>query len=60
MEQNGLCGLDVQLPSLEAMTETVKGAGIAGEVDSPVIGHFGSLGITLNYTLSHDLMIHLA
>ncbi|ADE57237.1 MULTISPECIES: phage major tail tube protein [Aminobacterium] len=40
---------DVELPSLEAMTETVKGAGIAGEVDSPVLGHFGSMGVTLNW-----------
>ena len=32
---------DVSLPSLEAMTETVKGAGVAGEVDSPVLGQGG-------------------
>jgi P2 family phage contractile tail tube protein len=40
---------DVELPSLEAMTETVKGAGVAGEVDSPVLGHYGSMGLTLNW-----------
>jgi P2 family phage contractile tail tube protein len=40
---------DVELPSLEAMTETVKGAGVAGEVDSPVVGHYGSMGLTLNW-----------
>ena len=31
---------DVTLPTLDAMTETVKGAGIAGEVESPVMGHY--------------------
>lgn len=40
---------DVTLPSLEAMTETVKGAGIAGEVDSPVVGHYGSMEVQLNW-----------
>lgn len=33
---------EVTLPTLEAMTETISGAGIAGEVDSPTLGHFGS------------------
>lgn len=40
---------DVELPSLEAMTDTVSGAGIAGEVDSPVLGHYGSMTLTLNW-----------
>jgi P2 family phage contractile tail tube protein len=40
---------DVQLPELEAMTETIKGAGIAGEVDSPVLGHYGSMTLVLNW-----------
>lgn len=40
---------DVTLPSLEAMTETVSGAGIAGEVDSPTLGHMGSMETVLNW-----------
>ncbi len=40
---------DVQLPDLEMLTDTIKGAGIAGEVESPVLGHFGSMGLTLNW-----------
>lgn len=40
---------DVTLPKLEAVTETVKGAGIAGEIDSPTIGHFGSMEVELNW-----------
>jgi len=32
----------VELPAFEAMTETISGAGIAGEYASPTPGHFGS------------------
>lgn len=50
MDNNELIGLaDVKLPSLDAMTESVKGAGIAGEVDSPTIGHFSAMSVTLNW-----------
>ena len=30
----------VELPSESVMTQTVKGVGIAGEVEAPVIGHY--------------------
>ena len=40
---------DVQLPVLQSMSETVKGAGIAGEVNAPVKGHFGSMEVTFNW-----------
>lgn len=50
MDGNDLVGIsDVTLPKLEAITETVKGAGIAGEIDSPAIGHFGSMELELNW-----------
>ncbi len=49
-EGNDLLGVaDVELPTIESMTETIKGAGIAGEVDSPTLGHYQSMGITLNW-----------
>jgi len=56
-ETKTLLGMaDAQLPSLEAMTDTVKGAGIAGEVESPVLGHFSSMSVTLNWrTVMNDL-----
>ncbi|NLT94867.1 MAG: phage major tail tube protein [Clostridia bacterium] len=58
---NDLLGIaDVELPSIEAMTETVKGAGIAGEVDSPVLGHFGSMTLTLNWRTIIKSTVHLA
>jgi hypothetical protein len=40
---------DVELPDLEYMTETVAGAGIAGEMDSPVVGHFKSMSLKLKW-----------
>jgi len=51
---------DVELPSVEAMTETVKGAGLAGEVDSPTLGHFGSMTCTLNWRTVEKPTLKLA
>ncbi len=51
---------DITLPSLDAMTETVKGAGIAGEVDSPVLGHYGSMETVLNWRNLTKPLIMLA
>lgn len=48
---------DVELPTLESMTETMSGAGLAGEVDSPTLGHYGSLVLTLNWrTVGNPLL----
>ena len=45
-----LLGLvDVELPTLEAMTETISGAGIAGEIESPTLGHYGPMSMTLKW-----------
>lgn len=47
---NDLLGIaTVDLPELEAMTDTVSGAGIAGEVDSPVLGHYASMTTTFTW-----------
>lgn len=40
---------DVDLPEIEAMSDTVKGAGIAGEVETPILGHYGAMGLTINW-----------
>lgn len=45
---------DLQLPSFETMTETVSGAGILGEYESPNIGHFGSMKFTINWRVITD------
>lgn len=51
---------DVTLPTLESMTETVKGAGIAGEIDSPVLGHYSSMELELNWRTIEDTNVLLA
>ena len=49
-DSNDLLGIaTVDLPEIEAMTETVSGAGIAGEVDSPLLGHYGSMTTTFTW-----------
>ncbi len=39
---------DLQLPSIEKTTDTIKGAGILGEIDMPVYGQIGSMTFTVN------------
>lgn len=49
-ELDRLLGLaDVELPTLEALSETIQGAGIAGEVESPTLGHFSAMSMTLKW-----------
>lgn len=40
---------DCELPEIEPMKETVSGSGIAGEFESPVMGHTGSLSCKLKF-----------
>ena len=37
------------IPNLEAMTHEVRGAGLAGVVDSPVLGHYNSMTLSLTW-----------
>jgi P2 family phage contractile tail tube protein len=39
----------VDLPAVSAMTAEVKGAGISGTIDVPVIGHTQAMSMTLNF-----------
>lgn len=49
-EGNDCLGIaTVDLPEIEAMSDTVTGAGIAGEVESPIIGHFSSMTTTFTW-----------
>ncbi|MCL1947862.1 MAG: phage major tail tube protein [Chitinivibrionia bacterium] len=48
--------VDVTHPNVQAMTQELKGAGIAGPVDSPVLGHVQDLSGTINFrTITGDL-----
>lgn len=46
---NWLGIVDVELPAFEALSESIRGAGIAGEYDAPVKGHFGSQKLKMNW-----------
>lgn len=46
------------LPNLEAMTHEIKGAGLAGVVDQPVLGHFNSMTLSLTWrSVTGDISI---
>ncbi|MCR5256982.1 MAG: phage major tail tube protein [Desulfovibrio sp.] len=60
-DANDLLGIaTVDLPELSAMTDTVSGAGIAGEVDSPVLGHFQAMSLTLHWRTVEAVAMTLA
>lgn len=40
---------DVELPAFDGLTENIAGAGIAGEYESPVLGHFKSQMVKLKW-----------
>ena len=48
---------DLQLPSFEPLTETVNGAGILGEYESPSFGHFGSMKLVMNWRVMSDELL---
>lgn len=41
--------VDIELPTIAYMTDTISGAGIAGEIDSIVKGHTQSMTATINW-----------
>ena len=49
--------IDVTLPDLEPTNTAIKGAGILGEVNVPVIGSFGAMTMTITFrTINSDLL----
>lgn len=42
---------DVELPSFKTLTETINGAGILGEIEVGVAGHFESQKIKINWNM---------
>jgi P2 family phage contractile tail tube protein len=51
---------EVTLPNLEAMSESISGAGIAGEFDSPTPGHFGSITMEIPFRVMYDQSFKLS
>lgn len=50
----------VELPSIEMMTSTFRGAGIAGEIDMPVKGQINAMQLTLNWDVIDPAAMELA
>ena len=47
---------EVTLPNFESLTETLSGAGLLGEIDEPLLGHFGASEIEIPFrTLNKDM-----
>lgn len=51
---------EVTLPNFESMTETISGAGIAGEFESSLPGHYGSQTIEIPFRTLNDSNFTLA
>jgi P2 family phage contractile tail tube protein len=49
----------IDLPAFESMVETISGAGIAGEISSPVLGHFTSQMVKLAFRTSTKSQIDM-
>lgn len=51
---------EITLPNLESMTSTVSGAGILGELETPNVGHFGSMSIEIPWRSLLDKTFNFA
>jgi P2 family phage contractile tail tube protein len=51
---------EITLPDFEALTETLSGAGILGEIDEPLLGHFGASEIEIPFRTINISMFTLA
>lgn len=45
---------EVELPELEALTETIEAAGVLGEIDTPATGHYGSTKMKIPFAILHE------
>jgi len=50
---------EVTLPDLEYMKESLSGLGILGELETPVIGHFGNLTLGISWNTVNTQAVRL-
>ena len=50
---------EVELPELEAITETIEAAGTLGEIEIPATGHFGSSKVKIPFAILHEHVFKL-
>lgn len=58
VEYVGMAG--VTLPNLAAIVQTLSGAGIAGNVEVPVLGHYDVMSLTLNFHTTTEHSVRLS
>jgi len=51
--------VDVELPKISLQGETIKGAGILGEMETPTIGYTKGLKLKINFRTTNSPMINL-
>lgn len=51
--------VDVDLPDIQFMSETISGAGISGEIDSTTLGHLQAMTMGLNFRTLIDQNYHM-
>ncbi len=49
----GISG-EIELGELEAITDTIEGTGVLGEIEDPVTGHFSSLKVKIPFSVLYD------
>ena len=54
----GISG-EVELPELEAITDTIEGAGILGEIEDPVTGQFSSIKVKIPFAVLYEDLFSL-
>lgn len=60
-DKNEFMGIaDVQLPDLTALTQQISGAGIAGNVEAIIPGHFEAMTMTMNFRTTTTAALRLS
>lgn len=55
------CGMtQVTLPDRSSIVQSVSGAGIAGNIEVPVLGHFDAMTLTLNFRTTTPQSVRLS
>lgn len=49
----------IKRPALEMLTETIKGAGIAGEIDLPTMGQLGAISYEISFKRTNTAAVNL-
>ncbi len=48
------------LPDLTSLTQSISGAGIAGNFEAVILGHFEAMTLTLNFRTTNDYTVRLS